>query len=105
MNDKTGGIRKRELVTFTAGTGIGKSAFCREIAHHLLTLGHKVGYIALEESVKRTAQGILSIDLNLPIHRCDDVDEGKCRKRSRRTLDQVDAFCTTTSGRLIVTHY
>lgn len=86
MNEKTGGIRKRELVTFTAGTGIGKSAFCREIAHHLLTMGHTVGYIALEESVKRTAQGILSIDLNEPIHRCDEVDEKKLKEAFKKTL-------------------
>lgn len=92
MNDKTGGIRKRELVTFTAGTGIGKSAFCREIAHHLLTLGHKVGYIALEESVKRTAQGILSIDLNIPVHRCDDVDEQKMQEAFKKTLGSGRCF-------------
>ena len=36
MNDKTKGLRKGELVTITAGSGIGKSAFVREIAHHLL---------------------------------------------------------------------
>lgn len=86
MNEKTGGIRKRELVTFTAGTGIGKSAFCREIAHHLLTMGHTVGYIALEESVKRTAQGILSIDLNEPVHRCDEIDEKKLKDAFKKTL-------------------
>ena len=68
MNDKTYGIRKGELVTLTSGTGIGKSSICREIAHHLIINDKKVGYIALEESVARTAKGIMGISLNLPIH-------------------------------------
>ena len=68
LNDKTYGIRKGELVTLTSGTGIGKSSICREVAHHLIINDKKVGYIALEESVKRTAMGIMGISLNLPIH-------------------------------------
>ena len=68
LNDKTYGIRKGELVTLTSGTGIGKSSICREVAHHLIINDKKVGYIALEESVARTAKGIIGISLNLPIH-------------------------------------
>jgi len=68
LNDKTYGIRKGELVTLTSGTGIGKSSICREVAHHLIINDKKVGYIALEESVARTAKGIMGISLNLPIH-------------------------------------
>ena len=34
----------------------------------MLRQGHKVGYIALEESVKRSAEGIMSIYLNRPPH-------------------------------------
>lgn len=68
MNDKTYGIRMGEIVTFTSGTGVGKSSICREVAHHLLIHGKKVGYIALEESVKRTATGLMGISLNLPLH-------------------------------------
>lgn len=68
MNDKTYGIRLGELVVLTSGTGIGKSSICREIAHHLITNGKKVGYLALEESVKHTAKGIIGIELNVPLH-------------------------------------
>jgi twinkle protein len=68
MNDKTKGLRKGELVTITAGSGIGKSAFVREIAHHLLTQGDKVGLLFLEESIKRTITGLVSIDINKPLH-------------------------------------
>jgi twinkle protein len=68
LNNKTHGLRTRELVTVTAGSGIGKSLVCREIAYHLIQMGERVGYIALEESVKRTALGLLSIALNKPLH-------------------------------------
>ncbi len=68
MNDKTYGIRLGELVVLTSGTGIGKSSICREIAHHLITNGKKVGYLALEESVKHTAKGLMGISLNVPLH-------------------------------------
>lgn len=58
LNEKTRGIRQGELVTITAGSGIGKSAVVREIAHHLIKIGETVGMIMLEESTKRTALGL-----------------------------------------------
>ena len=68
LNTVTGGLKKGALVTVCAGSGIGKSLFCKEVAYHLLSQGKKVGYIALEESVKRTMQGLMSIRLNKPLH-------------------------------------
>jgi twinkle protein len=62
------GLRPKELVTVTAGTGIGKSLLCREISNALMGAGETVGYIALEESVKRTVQGFCSLVLNRPLH-------------------------------------
>ena len=55
------GLRYRELVTITAGTGVGKSTFCREMAAHLLSNGITVGYVALEESPRTTSLGIFGI--------------------------------------------
>jgi twinkle protein len=68
LNDMTHGLRRGELVTVTAGSGIGKSQLCREIAHWLVQSGQSVGYIALEESVRRTVLGMLGIHLNKPLH-------------------------------------
>lgn len=69
LNELLGGIRPSELVTITAGSGIGKSLMCREIAYHLsVTLGESVGYVALEETVKRTALGFMTIAANKPLH-------------------------------------
>ena len=68
LNGMTRGFRKGEMTTICAGSGVGKSSVCREIAHHFLRQGLRVGYIALEESTKRTMQGIVGIELNKPIH-------------------------------------
>ena len=68
LNDLTRGARKGELVTLTAGSGVGKSAIVREIAHHLLAQGETVGLLMLEENPKRTALGLMGIDLNKPLH-------------------------------------
>ena len=82
LNDKLFGIRRGELVTLTSGTGIGKSSVCRELAYHLMRQGEKVGYIALEESVKRSAEGIMGIYLNKPPHlwKTYGVDEEQKRE-------------------------
>lgn len=68
LTNLTRGMRQGELVTVTAGSGIGKSAFVRECAHHLIKQGERVGYIALEESVKRTSLGLIGIELNKLLH-------------------------------------
>lgn len=68
LTDKTRGLRRGELVTITAGSGIGKSALVREIAYHLLSLEEKVGMIMLEENPKRTLLGMMGIALNKPLH-------------------------------------
>ena len=80
LNDMTRGIRKGELVTLTAGSGIGKSQICREIAHWLVQSGQSVGYIALEESVRRTVLGMLGIHLNRPLHLDMNVSEEQLKE-------------------------
>ncbi len=67
LNDKLLGLRTGELVTITAGTGIGKSAVVREITHYLLSKGQSVGYLGLEEPVKRTVLGVLGIEIGKPL--------------------------------------
>jgi twinkle protein len=68
LQEKTLGMRRGEIVTVTAGSGIGKSQLTREFAHHLIKQGHTVGYIALEESVKRSVLGLMAIEANKPLH-------------------------------------
>lgn len=79
LTKMTHGLRKGELVTITAGSGIGKSQFCRELSHHLLIKGQSVGYIALEESVRRTTLGILGIEMSTPLHLRGDIKEAELK--------------------------
>jgi twinkle protein len=101
------GMRKAEIVTFCAGTGIGKSTICREIAYSLIQQGEKVGYVALEESVKRTALSLMSIHLNRPLHlEPMDVEDPEFKDAYKATVgeDQValyDHFGSTDSDNLL----
>ena len=68
LQSKLHGIRYGELVTITAGSGIGKSSFCRDLCTHLLNKGERVGYLALEESNRRTALGLMSAAVGRSLH-------------------------------------
>jgi len=61
LQTKTHGIRYGELTTITAGTGSGKSSFCRQLATHLLAVGkplHLGGYGKQElEDIYRSSIG------------------------------------------------
>ena len=68
LQDKLHGIRYQELTTITSGSGQGKSTFCRQLAVNLLTQGERVGYLALEESNRRTALGLMSTAVGKSLH-------------------------------------
>ena len=69
LNDYTYGIRKSELVMITAGTGLGKSQFMRELVHHVFkTTDENIGLLFLEEDTRRTGLGVMSVEANLPLH-------------------------------------
>ncbi len=87
MQEKTGGCRKGEIVTITAGSGIGKSQLARELAYNLIKHGETIGYIALEESIKRTSLGLMSIEMNKPLHlRGNEVDKEEMKVAFDATL-------------------
>lgn len=101
------GLRKGELVTVTAGSGIGKSLFCREVAKNLLSAGDTVGYIALEENVRRTVLGFMGMELNKPLHISKEgVSEDQLKDAFDKTagsgrLFLYDHFGSTDSDNLI----
>lgn len=68
LQAKLHGIRMGEVTTLVAGTGAGKSTVCREWARAFMAAGEKVGYVALEEDVRRSALGLLAIDVGRPLH-------------------------------------
>ena len=85
LNDKLEGLRQKELITLTGGTGLGKSRVTRELQHWLITnTNDKVGIIALEEDWRRTVDGILSIEANDRLH-IDSV-------RAKYSEEEIDNF-------------
>ena len=68
LNKLLHGIRYGELVTITAGSGVGKSSVLREICADLLSKGERCGYLALEESNRRTALGLMSVASRKSLH-------------------------------------
>jgi len=67
LQAKLQGARKGELTLWTAGSGIGKSTQCRELAYAYRNQGLRVGMVYLEENIKKTAQGFIAIDNNVPL--------------------------------------
>lgn len=69
LNELTYGIRHGELVTITAGSGLGKSQLLREIVWHLLqNTDENIGLMFLEESTRKTGLSIMSLAANTPMH-------------------------------------
>jgi twinkle protein len=68
LNQMTLGLREEEMVTITAGSGIGKSQISKEIIYHLQKQGAKVGCICLEESAERTAEILIGMEMGERVH-------------------------------------
>ena len=69
VNEITYGIRRAELVTLTAGSGLGKSQFLREMLHHIIkTTTFRVGGLFLEENTRKTALSLMSLAAGKPLH-------------------------------------
>jgi twinkle protein len=69
LNEKLYGIRTGELVTFTAGTGTGKSSVMRELMHHVLNnTEENIGVISLEENVRSTIFHLMSVEANARLY-------------------------------------
>jgi twinkle protein len=96
LNKLTYGIRKGELVMVTAGSGLGKSQFLREIVWHILCkTNDNIGLMFLEEGVRKTARSLMSLAVNKPIHLPDvEVTPEELKDAFDRTLgsDRIYLF-------------
>ena len=108
VNRLTYGIRKGELVTITAGSGLGKSQFVREIVWHILNKTEdNLGLMFLEESVRKTALSLMSLAANTPLHLPDNsATEQEKKDAFERTLatDRIylfDHFGSTSVDNII----
>lgn len=62
LNDLLMGARNGQIVTFCAGTGIGKSELVNFIAHNWMKAGEIIGQISLEETVEETSFRYMSFE-------------------------------------------
>mgnify|MGYP005625606441 FL=1 len=69
LNDKLHGVRKAEIVTVCAGSGVGKSTMTKELACSLIDQGLKVAIVALEDQMEVAAQSLLAIAMNIPLNK------------------------------------
>ena len=108
LNELTHGFRQNELVTITSGAGMGKSQMVRELEHYLLNATEdNIGVLALEESVKNTTLGVMSIEANKPLHLdLDNTDDEELRGYWEATMGKgrmfmYDHFGSTSEDNLL----
>ena len=69
LNKITYGLRPAELVTFTAGSGLGKTQVMREVVHHIIkSTKDNIGLLMLEETPVITTKGLMSVEANQRLH-------------------------------------
>ena len=87
MNEYTKGFRRKELVTLTSGSGMGKSQITRELTHYLMNATEdNIGILALEEDIPKTTLGIMSVEANLPLHLHPNLTREEKRPYWEKTL-------------------
>jgi len=108
INKLTYGVRDSELVTITAGSGLGKSQFVREIVYHVLNnTEDNIGLMFLEESTKKTARSLMSLHANKPLHLPDvECDPELLRESFDATLGTgrlflFDHFGSTSTDNIL----
>lgn len=76
LNRTTYGIRPG-LIMITAGSGVGKTTWFKQVEAHCYTQGQKIGVIHLEESPANTINGLLTLltghPFHVPDHKIDPV--------------------------------
>ena len=101
LNDLLYGFRPQELVTWTAGTGTGKTAIVSELVYALLMQGTKVGIVYLEEGVDRAGKRIVGLHMNKPLHLPDqDYTDAEFDKAFDETLGLGNLFAYDHFGSL-----
>ena len=100
-NDVLFGLRQREILTVTAGSGTGKSTVVSECAFRLgVEQNRRVGYVALEEGLGRTGLRLMGLALNKPIHLPSDVSNEDRKSAFEQTLGTGNFFLYDHFGSL-----
>lgn len=112
LQTQTYGLRKSEFIVFHGKTGIGKSTILNEIVYHILkTSSAKVGCLRIEETNRKSALNLLSLEANKPLYLPDvfkatPKEELKALHTSLFGDDRVmfwDHFGSNTSDEVLTT--
>jgi len=71
LNEQLYGLRTSEMITLTAGTGVGKTTLLKHIAVHIKNTapeGVNVGMLMLEETLRESSLGLMSVAARAPLH-------------------------------------
>lgn len=91
VQELTYGIRRGEVVLFTALEGIGKTEIIRSIEYHLLkSTDANIGLIHLEEDKSRNLKGLAGYELKAPVHLPDSQVTDEEIKSAIRSLTGRD---------------
>lgn len=89
LTEKTSGLRYKELVTLTSGTGMGKSTVVRALCHHLLeNTEDNIGVLFLEEDPERTKLGIMGYHCGKALH-LNEVFVEESRETVKKAYDET----------------
>lgn len=78
LNKMLGGIRKKELVTLCAGTGVGKTTFVHHIISNVLKSSEwKIGTMCLEEAPRRTLKNLARVAETHTSHALSELVENR----------------------------
>lgn len=112
LDRKLHGVRKGEITTICAGTGIGKSTLVKEICYNLVTKHEAVVcHIALEEAVEHTAAGYIALHNSVPAAKFREqpacISDNSIEDSYKQIIKKMYFFNTrfhaVTSGSLINT--
>jgi twinkle protein len=90
LQEKLMGWRKGELTLLTAGSGIGKSTWARQIAYNMhQSQGLKIGNVFLEEQFKKTAKAYVALHHSIPLSRLRARSDLLTREQYEETAREV----------------
>ena len=83
LQEKLHGFEPGEVITFCSGTGMGKSSIVRTLVHQFSTVqAIKTGLMFFEETVRRTALGLMSIEAGKNFLLMNDAKNDKDFKKA-----------------------
>lgn len=80
------------VVAILAGTGSGKTTFCRAIEHDLIKRGENVGILHLEEPPLDTVLGLVGYDMGRVLAEDSKVDEAVMKQHFDATAGREGVF-------------